>query len=306
MRNLRAYFFTATLPLNSLEKQSFKSYKKLLTAAQTHLEPQQYALLTNLGLNLAQDAHGYILRDLPCYHATYRKEKFSQELQPYVRLEEIVSSTLDLIPTEKYQLIIAEAQTHGRGQHGKSFYSALGRQILLTYHFPGRVRPLEGLWALWRLLAPYGVAYKWPNDLYLPCGKIAGFLSTQTSFSSHVSFGLNLSLTNNPLLGSLKWLPSEYQRESIISQWVDLFWQAKTQDYSTIVSDLTQSSMIAVNEEVFFQDRIFLFHGFNEDGSVRLYDPNTLKILTIYSGSLLPATLQGWGFVRDFSLKTIY
>ncbi|MBX3662670.1 MAG: biotin--[acetyl-CoA-carboxylase] ligase [Burkholderiales bacterium] len=83
-------------------------------------------------------------------------------------------------------VLAAEAQTAGRGRRGRPWRSAVGSTLTfsLLWRFARGARELAGLslavgLALARTLraagAP-GVALKWPNDVMLPAGKLAGIL----------------------------------------------------------------------------------------------------------------------------------
>jgi len=83
-------------------------------------------------------------------------------------------------------VLAAEAQTAGRGRRGRPWRSAIGSTLTfsLLWRFAQGARELAGLSlavgvALARVLresGASGVALKWPNDVLLPAGKLAGIL----------------------------------------------------------------------------------------------------------------------------------
>ena len=110
---------------------------------------------------------------------------------PRVDLLESTTSTLDVahrIAAEGAPagtLVVANEQTAGRGRGGKSWQSSPGAGIWLTLiERPADSSGLEvlslrvGLAAAEALdrFAPEPIRLKWPNDLYLENGKLAGIL----------------------------------------------------------------------------------------------------------------------------------
>lgn len=285
--------------MQNFEKKVFRLYSTLLRAGALSLSDKEQALLRALGVKLTFQNNKYFITDLDQHHLPYQKEHFPKNLHPFLQLEDIISSTLDIARIRPEQLIIAEAQTVGRGQYERRWYSALGRQILLTYHVEYKVRAFDAIWALWKVLEPLGIAFKWPNDLYHHSGKIAGVISFQEHLSACVSFGLNLSLQSRWPLGSLSLPPSKISREQLIISWLECFDEAKNTSQEEIISDLSRGSMINDLEEVIFNDKVFLFNGLSHDGSVKLRHKNSSKISLLVSGSLRPADPLGWFFQQN-------
>jgi BirA family transcriptional regulator, biotin operon repressor / biotin---[acetyl-CoA-carboxylase] ligase len=110
---------------------------------------------------------------------------------PRVELLESTTSTLDV--AHRYgaegapagTLVIANEQTEGRGRGGKSWQSSSGAGLWLTLierpTDPSGLRVLSlrvGLTAAEALdrFAPEPIRLKWPNDLYVDHGKLAGIL----------------------------------------------------------------------------------------------------------------------------------
>lgn len=139
-------------------------------------------------------------------------ELASQLELPRVELFTTVSSTLDVAHTIAADapdgtLIVADEQTSGRGRHGRRWVSRPGAGLWLTLiERPTDARALEvlalrcGLFAAEALdaLAPGPIGLKWPNDLYVGSGKLAGVLietrwrGTRPDWVA-IGFGLNVA-----------------------------------------------------------------------------------------------------------------
>lgn len=130
---------------------------------------------------------------------------------PRVDLFDEVTSTLDIAHRIAPQapsgtLVIAESQSAGRGRHGRRWTSAAGAGLYITMiERPVDTQALDvlalrcGLYAAEALspLADGHVLVKWPNDLYLDGGKLAGILiETRWRGTSPewvaIGFGLNV------------------------------------------------------------------------------------------------------------------
>jgi BirA family biotin operon repressor/biotin-[acetyl-CoA-carboxylase] ligase len=110
---------------------------------------------------------------------------------PRVELLESTSSTMDVAHrlagsgAPAGTLVIANEQTAGRGRGGKTWQSSPGAGLWLTLiERPGDTSGLDvlsiraGIAAAESLdrFAPEPIRLKWPNDLYLDQGKLAGIL----------------------------------------------------------------------------------------------------------------------------------
>jgi BirA family transcriptional regulator, biotin operon repressor / biotin---[acetyl-CoA-carboxylase] ligase len=110
---------------------------------------------------------------------------------PAVELYDEVGSTLDVAHTraaagaDAGTLVLADRQTAGRGRQGRAWLSEPGRGVWLTLiERPADASALDvlslriGLSAASALdeLAPDEIRLKWPNDLYVLGGKLAGVL----------------------------------------------------------------------------------------------------------------------------------
>ena len=109
--------------------------------------------------------------------------------------------------TGQNTLIIARAQTAGRGRQGRSFYSPDGTGLYATLlYYPDRpISELGGLTCATALAAAMAIEQlcgarpriKWVNDLYLGGRKVCGILceSFGTPCGTAVAIGIGINLT---------------------------------------------------------------------------------------------------------------
>lgn len=106
-------------------------------------------------------------------------------------------------------VLMAEIQTAGRGRRGSKWNTGLGSCIMLSmaWHFASHHKLLGlsvavGVSAA-QALQPFTqdkITVKWPNDLYLPTGKLAGILieSVPSSKSLTVVIGIGVNVSSDP------------------------------------------------------------------------------------------------------------
>ena len=103
-------------------------------------------------------------------------------------------------------IVVADQQTAGHGRGEKSWLSEPGASLLASWTFrPAPAEPalfalLAGV-AVARALRTFGVAdlgLKWPNDVWLTGGKIAGCLAHGTGTECVVGIGVNVSQRELP------------------------------------------------------------------------------------------------------------
>ncbi len=108
-------------------------------------------------------------------------------------------------------VLAAEAQTAGRGRRGRVWQSAIGSTLTfsLLWRFAQGARELAGLSlavgvALARVLRAAGAGgaqLKWPNDVLLPAGKLAGILIEMQGDvlgPSAAVIGIGINVRRNP------------------------------------------------------------------------------------------------------------
>jgi len=103
-------------------------------------------------------------------------------------------------------LVVADQQTAGHGRGDKSWLSDPGASLLASWIFrPAPAEPalfalLAGV-AVARALRTFGVAdlgLKWPNDVWLTGGKVAGCLAHGDGSSCVIGIGVNVSQRELP------------------------------------------------------------------------------------------------------------
>jgi BirA family transcriptional regulator, biotin operon repressor / biotin---[acetyl-CoA-carboxylase] ligase len=143
----------------------------------------------------------------------------------------VIDSTNQYIKDRQGQLTkgfacLAEAQTAGRGRHGRSWFSPFGASLYLSIYWPfaGGYQAIGGLSlmagvAVCRALQAFGVhdaKLKWPNDVYIQHKKLAGILievEGQLGASCDCIIGIGLNVT----------LPSSLSSSDIGQPFIDLF-----------------------------------------------------------------------------------
>ena len=109
-------------------------------------------------------------------------------------------------------LVVADTQSAGRGRLGRSWVSPPGKNFYGTLLLRKLANPFDGtmvislaaLAALRELAPELPVWLKWPNDLYVGAGKLAGVLSEAAAQPSGppaviAGMGVNLNLTAEEL-----------------------------------------------------------------------------------------------------------
>lgn len=193
------------------------------------------------------------------------------ELHHYPTLRSTNQTALELLQNAEYMrplLVVADAQTHGRGQHGRAWHSNQGS---LTFSLATRFeQPLERLSALPSLI---GAAVcdaikevtgelepklKWPNDVVVNETKVCGILVETKSISGIVDcvtgIGINVDDEGEELLQRVQ---SSRQRKllmpSALQRWaqtkvspselmLQICWRAKR-----IFSNLESNSMVVTD-----------------------------------------------------------
>ena len=127
--------------------------------------------------------------------------------------------------TGEHTLIIARAQTAGRGRMGRSFYSPDGTGLYATLlYYPDRpITELSGLTCATALAAALAIEQlcgaspriKWVNDLYLGGRKVCGILceSFGTERGTAVAIGIGINLTTQDFPAELGTIAGSLQVE---------------------------------------------------------------------------------------------
>ena len=138
------------------------------------------------------------------------RSAFARELGRNIEYHASIGSTQDrargLGQGGEATLVVANEQTGGHGRGDKSWLSEPGASLLASWVFrPAPAEPalftlLAGV-AVFRALRTFGVAdvgLKWPNDVWLTGGKIAGCLAHGAADHLVVGIGVNVSQRELP------------------------------------------------------------------------------------------------------------
>jgi BirA family biotin operon repressor/biotin-[acetyl-CoA-carboxylase] ligase len=148
--------------------------------------------------------------------------------------------------TKAVTLIVADAQTAGRGRMGRTWESPKGKGLYFSLLLCPRVKPalaplitLAAGLSLGITLKEMGAApiiIKWPNDILLQEKKIAGILCEMKTMGTEVEYvvagiGINLSQKPNdfspevsPRAGSLEFLTEkDWDKERILRNFLNAF-----------------------------------------------------------------------------------
>jgi BirA family biotin operon repressor/biotin-[acetyl-CoA-carboxylase] ligase len=122
-----------------------------------------------------------------------------------------------ILSISNHSVILASAQTMGRGRSGREWCSPAGgfyASFLLKPSPPMSFAPCVSLYAavvVARLLKRAGIPshVKWPNDVIVQGKKIAGIIAETGSFpESWFILGIGVNLTETPALPERKFLPA--------------------------------------------------------------------------------------------------
>lgn len=249
--------------------------------------------------------------------------RFFREIRSYKSLE----STNDLAArlsgegqAPPYWAIVADHQTRGRGQRGRTWNSQSCQSLLLSLVLPsGLVWARPSVWCAWVATALVDLVrnqtglparIKWPNDILVNERKLAGILIEQSQ-SVIVGIGLNLLQQESEFqqhgLGqacSLRQLTArEFSRDEILHQLLDLLEtrleELERGDFSALESSWKQGlglmgkeALIETHqgtlqgriEEVSLSD-IQIKHA---DGSVKAYLPEQIRHMFPLETELAP------------------
>jgi BirA family transcriptional regulator, biotin operon repressor / biotin---[acetyl-CoA-carboxylase] ligase len=139
------------------------------------------------------------------------RSAFGNELGRSIEYHASIASTQDRArelarSSATSTIVVADQQTAGHGRGEKSWLSEPGASLLASWTFrpapaePGLFTLLAGV-AVTQALRPFGVAdlgLKWPNDVWLTNGKIAGVLAHGASDHLVVGIGVNVSQRELP------------------------------------------------------------------------------------------------------------
>lgn len=123
-----------------------------------------------------------------------------------VELEECDSTFTEARRHPAWTLIVTKRQTNGRGRFNRAWFGEEGGlwmscNLPLQGAHPWGLLPLVAGAALYRALAPFridGLRLRWPNDLMVRRGKLAGILVERPA-ADLASVGIGMNVFNNVL-----------------------------------------------------------------------------------------------------------
>jgi BirA family biotin operon repressor/biotin-[acetyl-CoA-carboxylase] ligase len=140
------------------------------------------------------------------------RSAFGREIGREIEYHASIASTQDRVRelarngVAQPTVVVADQQTAGHGRGEKSWLSEPGASLLASWTFhpapaePGLFTLLAGV-AVTMALRPFGVAdlgLKWPNDVWLTNGKIAGVLAHGAGDHLVIGIGVNVSQREVP------------------------------------------------------------------------------------------------------------
>ena len=115
-----------------------------------------------------------------------------------VHVFDTVTSTNDVARqftprADAWHLVLAAHQTAGRGQYGRAWTSAPGRNMLATFVVPAAAIRAAAV-GVCDVLRAHGLAArcKWPNDVQVDGAKVAGILVERCGDAVQIGIGLNV------------------------------------------------------------------------------------------------------------------
>jgi biotin-(acetyl-CoA carboxylase) ligase len=282
-------------------------YLKLLNREPVFLTPDQEAIFGFLHVELELLGDNYYLLVSPSlYYPPYDHQLLSKLISVPVQkiyLPFITSSTLDCVQSrsglDQLEIIIADGQLKGRGQYARTWQSALGRQIQITFGPVLYKRKIAAsFWVAYVVLKTIlsfnptlSLQFKWPNDLYLQRSKVAGFLLEQHDNFLTISLGLNMtfSLLSYNLRG-LNETDKFFSREKLVASFINRVGEDQVSS-DDVLSFLMTRSLFKKNEIVFFKqsdhhEEKVIFLGLNQDGSCSVLKACSQMPISVYHGSL--------------------
>lgn len=196
------------------------------------------------------------------------------------------------------QICLAEAQTLGRGQFDRTWYSPSGENLYFSLRYP--LKKFEGLSLVISLavintikqFAPDAkIMAKWPNDLMYGDKKLAGIL-VEIQRHTHViiGIGLNINMQHN-LWASLREIlhsPTELDRNEIctvlIKTLLDYLQKFEQNSFEAFISEWNAVDYIK-GKKITVQHTTGIAEGINPQGHLMLRLP-TGKTKKIFSGKV--------------------
>jgi BirA family biotin operon repressor/biotin-[acetyl-CoA-carboxylase] ligase len=146
--------------------------------------------------------------DYPLYRSCLRTRQLGQELQHFASLDSTNAYAKRLarqnLAPDSSLVVVADAQTAGYGQHGRSWTSETGQGLYFTVLMSAEATPLQTLMvgvavidALRVLSGSDELGLKWVNDLVLRGRKLGGIL-VEACHQRWMAIGVGINLREVP------------------------------------------------------------------------------------------------------------
>jgi BirA family biotin operon repressor/biotin-[acetyl-CoA-carboxylase] ligase len=197
-------------------------------------------VLTTLGLDiLSVRGKGYCLSQrLMLLNTQKIREQLDSTHSADVEVLNVIGSTNQYlkdksIDVENGHTCLAEAQTAGRGRHGRKWVSPYAASLYLSMHwsFSGGYSVLGGLsLAIGVAIVDalnqcgvQGIQLKWPNDIYAQGKKLAGVLievegQIGSNCKAIIGVGLNVALPKNVQIIDQPWIDLAQLTDPLINR----------------------------------------------------------------------------------------
>jgi biotin-(acetyl-CoA carboxylase) ligase len=278
----------------------YSLYSELISSKSTPLTIEQKIFFEGLGLSFSSRDGLYSLIDYQLYDpfpVTALTADLPLPFQLYC--DWTTSSTIDLAMQRSVNsLSWADGQLTARGQYNRRWCSALGRQIQCTLAlYNSNSSPLIPIYSLMltlRILQPQlCIKFKWPNDLYLDGGKIAGMLVQHSAVRTLISFGLNTTFFNESYKIHGLWKDAhKVTRIKILQTWLNVLSDLlENPDNHQIEKFLTDNHLLAPNapckHSMLKCDEFALFERIDSSGALILRTDKDSKIVVLKEGSFI-------------------
>jgi BirA family transcriptional regulator, biotin operon repressor / biotin---[acetyl-CoA-carboxylase] ligase len=134
-----------------------------------------------------------------------------------VSTNDYAKQMISTFPKDTMTVIIADAQTLGRGQYSKKWHSPPHLNLYASFCF--FIEPNEDPFIFTRFMAEATIRMlkkfeiearlKWPNDLFVSQKKIAGILTETVSFEKEIGTIVGIGLNVNMDVAELKNIDQE-------------------------------------------------------------------------------------------------
>jgi BirA family biotin operon repressor/biotin-[acetyl-CoA-carboxylase] ligase len=209
-----------------------------------------------------------------------------------------VAKGLDFYPKEGVVVILADSQTHGRGQRGDMFFSGEGGLYAtvvcplseINLHFVlNRAMSLAICEAIQSTAGDAPLTIKWPNDILWAEKKICGILLESLSGGGHIAvgFGINVNTLSEEFPSAIRNRATSLAMETnrrfdITALLTDIcrrFHSYRT--VSTVVAhDRYREKLFGIGSHIRINGQIGKFESVQEDGRLCLTVKNHRELLT--------------------------